>query len=82
MILAWASPFNHTKRRFNSPYKYLRLYKTYKRYYQANTMRWASVVDDGPTSAQHWAYALCVLGILSNWNLFWTRIHIAVLWSI
>ena len=23
---------------------------------------WASVVDDGPTPAQHWANALCLLG--------------------
>ena len=26
---------------------------------------WASVVDDGPTSAQHWANASCLLGSLS-----------------
>ena len=31
--------------------------------------RWASVVDDGPTSAQHWANASCLLGTYMHNNM-------------
>ena len=42
---------------------------------QANTRRWASVVDDGPTSAHHWTNASCFLRI-RTWQKLTSRKNI------